>query len=52
VAAVKPIWISAQGAKHRLDPATGTTTCGMAFEEPYPGCNRGDPMCKACIAEK
>jgi hypothetical protein len=52
MAAPKPIWISASGAKHRLDPATGTTTCGLHFTEPYPACNRADPMCKPCIAKK
>ena len=50
VATVKPIWISAKGLKHKLDPKVGKTVCGLTFKEPYPDCNRADPMCKSCIA--
>jgi hypothetical protein len=48
VTANQTVSISAKGSKHRLDPGTGRTTCGLAFEAPYPACNRADPICKKC----
>jgi hypothetical protein len=48
----KPIWISAKNLKHRLDPDTGRTACGLVFKEPFPACNRADRMCKSCTQGK
>jgi hypothetical protein len=42
------VWVSAKGRKHRVDTATGKTACGLRFEEPWPACNRTDPMCAEC----
>lgn len=47
--AAKPVWISAKGEKHRLDPATGKTVCGLKFKAPFPACNRSDPICRTCM---
>lgn len=47
--AKKPVWVSAKGEKHRVDPDTGKAPCGLRFSAPYPACNRSDPMCKGCI---
>lgn len=44
----KTVWVSAQGMKHRIDTATGSTACGLEFTEPWPACVRTDPMCKTC----
>jgi hypothetical protein len=49
-AAAKPVWISAKGEKHRLDPATGMTVCGLEFKAPFPACKRSDPMCRTCTS--
>jgi hypothetical protein len=43
------LWISHQGLKHRLDPTTSATSCGLHFTEPFPDCNRADPICKGCM---
>jgi hypothetical protein len=43
------IWVSAAGHKHQLATATGRTSCGLRFTEPYPDCTRSDPICKDCM---
>jgi hypothetical protein len=45
------IWISAKGHKHRLSTATGKTGCGLKFKQPFPACNRSDPICKSCMSK-
>jgi hypothetical protein len=46
--AKKMVWVSAKGQKHRVDTGTGAAPCGLKFKEPWPVCNRTDPMCTRC----
>lgn len=45
----KTVWVSAKGYKHRVDTDSGKAACGLSFKEPWPPCNRSDPMCAVCM---